>query len=153
VNYTKRKRRAAEKRDLLKWRCCEIYYGNFEEVFYFAFALPSLSMCDHAFVHVMYPLCAPLQLYWSSGMSRKKGGFGHRHFEGSGPNYFEGYRKQKSIMLFPFNHAYILYLSKFVLFMHLNIFTFIITTFSVLKLRERISLIIGESQKICKTAS
>lgn len=34
VNYVKRKKRAAEKRDCLRWRSCEIYIGNFEELYY-----------------------------------------------------------------------------------------------------------------------
>lgn len=34
VNYAKRKKRAEEKRDLLKWRSCEIHIGNFEELYW-----------------------------------------------------------------------------------------------------------------------
>ena len=62
--------------------------------------------------------CAPLQLYWSSGMSRKKGGLGHRNFEGNRPNYFEGYRKQKSIMLSA--SAMSIIFKIYIFFMHVN---------------------------------
>eukprot|EP00250_Pteridium_aquilinum_P018834 c24215_g1_i1 orf=386-1189(-) len=34
VNYAKRKKRAAEKRDCLRWRSCEVYIRNFEELYW-----------------------------------------------------------------------------------------------------------------------